>query len=83
MLNILKQSSDQSRFKLIISYQTLIKLRWFFCLYNNVHFNGKRLAVFWNSFFSFKVVLAKNAKIDFFLKRKWIWKESSFYKIDV
>ena len=46
-----------------------------------VHFNGKRLAVFWTVFFYFKVLGVKNAKIDF-LKKENGFESSFFYKID-
>ena len=77
--HILKPSSNQSLFKLIISGQTLIKLNDFLPIY--VYFNGQTLSSVFEqfSFFS-KVFWAKNAKIDFSRKNGF---ESCFYKIDV
>ena len=52
--SILKPSSNLSLFKLIISDQTLIKLKWFFA-YSMCILMDKRLVVFWTVFFYFKV----------------------------
>ena len=64
---ILKPSSNSSLFKLIISDQTLIKLKRFLPIY--VHFNGQTFSSVFEVFFYFKFFLVKNAKIDF-LKEK-------------
>ena len=70
-LNILKPSSNWSLFKLIISDQTLIKLKWFFsyiCAFEWANVSQ----CFWTVFFYFKVFWVKNAKIDF-LRKKRFW----------
>ena len=64
MLYILKPSYNRSLFKLIISVQTLIKLKIILPIY--VHFNGQTFSGVLNSFLNLKIFGVKKAKIDFF-----------------
>ena len=76
---ILKPSSNWSVFKLIISDQTLIKLKYFLPIY--VHFNWQTLrSVFQQFSFTSKCFGLKMQKSTFCKKNGF---ESSIYEIDV
>ena len=67
--NILKPSPNWSLFKLIISDQTLIRLKLFLPIY--VHFNWQTVSSVFEQFFFTSKVFGLNCKIDGF--------ESSFF----
>ena len=77
---ILKPSSNRSHFKLIISDQTLIKLKRYFA-YICAFYMGKLLAVFLISFLLLQSFLGKKMQKWTYLRKTGF--ESSFYKIDV
>ena len=65
---ILKPSSNWSLYKLIISDQTLIKLKWFFAYI--CAFNGQTLSCVFEQFsFTSKFFWVKIVKIDFFKEK--------------